>query len=101
MIESKHYNADFYLDQQNGSYLSAQRILPIVNAVFKPASVVDVGCGVGYWLKVWKEETQVKEVMGIEGPYVTPDMLKVDPAFVQFQDLKQPVKLNRKFDLAM
>ena len=101
MIESKHYNADFYADQENDSYLSAQRILPIVNAVFKPASVVDVGCGVGYWLKVWKEEMQVKEVMGIEGPYVTPAMLKVDPAFVQFQDLKEPVKLNRKFDLAM
>ncbi|MET3886884.1 methyltransferase domain-containing protein [Niastella sp. OAS944] len=101
MIESKHYNADFYADQQNGSYLSAQRVLPIVNAVFKPASVVDVGCGVGYWLKVWKEETQVKEVKGIEGPYVTPAMLKVDPAFVQFQDLKEPVKLDRKFDLAM
>jgi len=101
MIESKHYNTDFYLDQQDGSYLSAQRILPVVANVFHPASVVDVGCGVGYWLKVWKEEQQVKEITGIEGPYVTKDMLKVDPAFVQFQDLKEPVQLNRKFDLAM
>jgi hypothetical protein len=101
MIESKHYNTDFYLDQQDGSYLSAQKIVPVVNAIFKPASVIDVGCGVGYWLKVWKDEMQVKEVMGIEGPYVTPAMLKVDPALVQFQDLKEPVKLNRKFDLAM
>ena len=40
MIESKHYNTDFYLDQQDGSYLSAQKIVPIVNAVFKPASVI-------------------------------------------------------------
>lgn len=101
MIESKHYNTDFYLDQQDGSYLSARKIIPVVAAVFNPASVVDVGCGVGYWLKVWKEEHQVKEVLGLEGPYVTPAMLKVDPANVQFQDLKEPITLNRKFDLAM
>ncbi|AEV99349.1 hypothetical protein A4D02_34100 [Niastella koreensis] len=101
MIESKYYNTDFYLDQQDGSFLSAQRILPVIANVFHPASVVDIGCGVGYWLKVWKEEQHVKEVMGVEGPYVTPAMLKIDPAFVQFQDLKEPVQLNRKFDLAM
>lgn len=101
MIESKHYNTDFYLDHQDGSYLSAKKILPIVANIIRPASVIDVGCGVGYWLKVWKEELQVKDVRGIEGPYISASMLKVEKELVHFQDLKEPVKVNQKFDLAM
>jgi hypothetical protein len=100
MIESTHYTAEFYSGQQTGSLSSAQRILPLVNDVFHPASVIDVGCGVGYWLSVW-QQLGVKDIRGVEGPYVTPDLLKVDKALVQFQDLKQPLNIQRKFDLAM
>ncbi|THU39466.1 class I SAM-dependent methyltransferase [Niastella caeni] len=101
MIESKHYDADFYLGHQDGSYLSAKKVLPIVAEIFHPASVIDVGCGIGSWLKVWKEDLQVKEIRGIEGPYVSPSMLKVEKELVHFQDLKEPIKVDQKFDLAM
>jgi SAM-dependent methyltransferase len=101
MIESKHYTQDFYDEQQNGSLVSAKRVLPLVKSLFNPSSVIDVGCGVGYWLKVWKEDLGVSDILGIEGPYVSPDMLKIPRETVQFQDLKNAFHLNRKFDLAM
>lgn len=101
MIESSHYTQEFYAGQQTGSLSSAQRILPLVQEVFHPRSVIDVGCGVGYWLNVWQNELGVNDIRGVEGPYVTPDLLKVDRSLVSFQDLKDPLNINRKFDLAM
>jgi SAM-dependent methyltransferase len=99
--ESSYYTDDFYSGQQSGSYQSAQVILPLINQVFQPKSVVDVGCGVGYWLKVWKDSFSVQDIQGIEGPYVTEVMLKIPKEYVVFQDLKQPLQVKRKFDLAM
>ena len=101
MIESAHYTLEFYSGQQEGSYTSAQVILPLVNELFAPKSVIDVGCGVGYWLKVWNEQLGVQDYQGVEGPYVSADMLKIPAGNVLFQDLKSPIDINRKFDLAM
>ena len=101
MIESAHYTSEFYSGQQEGSYTSAQVILPLVNEIFHPKSIIDIGCGVGYWLKVWREELNVQDIQGVEGPYVSAEMLKVPKEIVLFQDLKSPIQLSRKFDLAM
>jgi hypothetical protein len=101
MIESSHYTQDFYAGQEAGSLSSAQTVLPLVNEIFHPRSVVDIGCGVAYWLKVWKDEIGVNDIQGVEGPYVSAEMLKIPKEKVLFQDLKEPVQLNRRFDLAM
>lgn len=101
MIEKGHYTSDFYSGQESGSYRSAKTLLPLVNDIFHPASVADIGCGTGSWLKVWNEDLGVKDFFGVEGPYVTADMLHVPPANVSFQDLKLPLELNRRFDLVM
>jgi hypothetical protein len=101
MIEQKYYTKDFYEEQQSGSYQSALEILGYVNDVFHPLSVADIGCGVGYWLKVWKEKFGIDDIFGLEGPYITSDMLKVPPGNVRFQDLKSDFNINRKFDLVM
>lgn len=100
MIESNHYTQEFYAGQQTGSLSSASKILPLVQEVFHTTSVIDVGCGVGYWLNVW-QSLGVKDIRGVEGPYVSADMLKVDKQFVSFQDLKEPLNITRRFDLAM
>jgi hypothetical protein len=101
MKERKYYTKEFYKEQQGGSHQSASIILGIVEKVIRPKSIVDVGCGVGYWLKVWMENYNVQEVLGIEGPYVSERMLKIDPKYVLFQDLKQPINVGKRFDLAM
>jgi hypothetical protein len=101
MIESTKYTADFYKSQMDGSYSSAKEILPIINEIFKPQSVIDIGCGVGYWLKVWSQDLHVPQIMGVEGPYVSPETLQIPVGLVKFQDLKLPLNINKRFDLAM
>jgi SAM-dependent methyltransferase len=101
MIESKKYTKSFYESQQDASYSSAKVILPLVDEVFHPSSIIDIGCGVGYWLKVWLEELSVSRIQGVEGPYVSPEMLQVSQEHILFQDLKEPLQINERFDLAM
>lgn len=101
MKEEKYYDKDFFEELEDGSYLSAKKILPIVQNIFNPKSVLDVGCGVGYWLEVWKRDLNVDDILGIEGTYVTKEFFRIDTKYLKTADLKLPLKLNRKYDLVM
>ncbi len=48
------YNADFYKTQRDDSLRSAEIIVPLILNVFPVKSVVDIGCGVGTWLSVFR-----------------------------------------------
>ena len=52
-----------------GSTESAEVAVPLILEAVAPASVVDVGCGLGHWLAVVKEHG-VDDVMGYDGPSV-------------------------------
>ena len=57
MAEKTPYDENFYRAQKDGSYRSAELTIPVLfNWIPKPKNVVDVGCGLGTWLAVWKEE---------------------------------------------
>ncbi|MFZ4770366.1 MAG: class I SAM-dependent methyltransferase [Ferruginibacter sp.] len=101
MKEDKYYDKEFYTELQDGSYLSAKKILPIVNEIFSPKSVVDIGCGVGFWLKVWKNDLNVNDVLGVEGAYVSEEIFQMGKQYLKNADLKLPLDLNRKYDLVM
>lgn len=100
MIEKQLYTKDFYEWQQDGSLLSARQTIPIVLEYFKPQSVVDIGCGVGTWLSVFKE-FGIQDCLGMDGDYVDLKMLKISSSEFVPRDLKQPLEVNRKFDLAV
>jgi len=101
MKEAGIYKKEFFESHLDGPYRSAQQVVPIIYDLFKPESVVDFGCGIGNWLKVWMDETPVKEVFGIEGPYITEDLFKVPAHLISLKDLKQPIRLPKRYDLAV
>jgi SAM-dependent methyltransferase len=94
------YDANFFDNQAGGSLTSAQVVVPIVMNIVRPKSVIDVGCGVGAWLKVFLENG-VKSVLGIDGDYLDRGQLLIDPNQFQAQDLNRPHSLGREFDLAV
>lgn len=100
MIEKELYTKNFYEWQQEGSLLSARETIPVVFKYIQPQSVVDVGCGVGTWLSVFKE-FGVRDCLGMDGEYVDQAMLKISPSEFVPRDLKKPLEVNRKFDLAV
>lgn len=81
------------------SLKSAEIIIPLVNKIIKPKSVIDIGCGVGTWLCIFKK-LGVK-ICGVDGNYVKPEMLLIDRSEFISSDLSQVIPLKDKFDLAI
>lgn len=79
---------------------SASSLFPIISEYVIPASVVDVGCGLGTWLKVFYDKG-IKDIIGIDGNYIDTSKLKINPEFFLLHDLSKPINLSRKFDLAI
>lgn len=94
------YTRRFFAAQDVGSMRSARKIVPILCDWYSPASVLDVGCGTGTWLSVFKE-LGVKTVLGIDGPYFDSSMLLISPEEFQVHDLTRPLDLGRRFDLTV
>jgi len=94
------YNAEFYARQQEGSLQSARRVLPHLLELVAPQSVVDVGCGVGTWLKA-AAELGVRDLAGLDGAYVDRAMLQIPHEQFTAVDLTQPFRVERTFDVAV
>jgi SAM-dependent methyltransferase len=94
------YTADFFRKQRDGSRRSAAAIVPMVLDLVQPHSVVDVGCGVGVWLAVFRKHG-VQDVWGVDGAYVDRALLEIPPERFQAADLHAPIRLGRRFDLVV
>lgn len=102
MKDLKTYNHFFYKNQLLESKNSAKYIVPIINDWFQPKSIIDVGCGVGAWLDIWKNSKNGVEVMGIDAGFVERSLLLIDVSneFIE-ADLNNKLPKLKKYDLAM
>jgi SAM-dependent methyltransferase len=96
---SATYPAEFYEWQSDGALSSALAVVPVLKELVRPSSVLDVGCGVGSWLRAWAHDGSVTTLAGVDGEHVT-ELLPapVRPLF-RAHDLTTPLALKRKFDL--
>jgi hypothetical protein len=94
------YDSEFFAAHRDESRRSAELILAHVFEWLRPASVVDVGCGLGTWLAV-AGELGVRELLGIDGDYVDRDELVIPPDLFEAHDLAASLRLGSRFDLAM
>jgi len=90
------YSPDYYNTK------SANEVIPIILELLNPKSVVDVGCGIGTWLSVFKNKG-VHDVLGIDGDHVDRSVLgqHIDAANFIARDLTKQLHVGRKFDLVM
>ena len=89
-----HYNNDHNTH-------SAEIIVPYIIELLNPKSVVDVGCGLGQWLYVFKKNG-VKKILGIDGDHVPKEKIYVIENFFEFDLNNCENYINdEKFDLAM
>lgn len=92
------YDTTFYDTIRPGVRTSAAVLVPILMAELGPMSVIDVGCGEGWWLAEFAKHG-LRDLVGIDGPYVEP----VAGAHEHHvRDLAEPLApWGRRFDLAM
>jgi len=93
------YDASFFNWLNQGSMRSAMVVLPLLAKWFSPGSVLDVGCGTGAWLSVWRE-LGVTDCLGIDG-HVMIDALIISEDQFKRVNLDRPFALGRHFDLVM
>lgn len=87
------YDTVFYDAIRAGCRRSAEVIVPLVYNEIEPASVIDVGCGEGWFGKALEDAGC--EVLGVEGDYAEP-VIRVSVA-----DLEEPGSFTGAFDLAV
>jgi SAM-dependent methyltransferase len=92
------YDNDFFKYVNSGAIDSANEIYPHVFNDIPIKSVLDVGCGQGAWLSVWKN-FGVSDITGIDGSYVDRDNLLIDEKDFITHDLSNEFNLNRRFDI--
>lgn len=97
--DSYVYGADFMAYTDRISHASAAAIIEYLLPILAPKSVVDFGCAKGTWLSVWKQAGGC-EVIGLDGDYVSRSSLRIPEDAFQSRDLRQPLALGRRFDLA-
>jgi SAM-dependent methyltransferase len=92
------YTKQFFDLQKDASYASAQVVVPIVLDLVHPNSVVDVGCGVGTWLAVFKDHG-VKEIFGVDGKWVDSKELFIPSEYFTARDLEEPFDVEVTADM--
>jgi hypothetical protein len=101
MSNLDNYTTFFYQNQLVESKKSAKVILPIIEELFSPKSIIDIGCGVGAWLCEWKEIDNDKIIHGIDAGFVNKSMLLIESSKFQEVDLTKKLHLQYKSELAM
>jgi SAM-dependent methyltransferase len=75
-------------------------VVPELLTLIQPASVIDVGCGLGTWLAAF-ERAGVRDVLGVDGDYVPRAALEIPRERFVAHDLRRPLRLGRTFDLVV
>jgi SAM-dependent methyltransferase len=96
----KRYNNAFFESIDETSAVSAHEVVPVLMKLVDAKSVIDVGCGIGSWLREF-QQNGIADYIGVDGDYVDPNQLRIPVDRFVSADLKQPLLLKRKFDLAI
>lgn len=94
------YSKKFYENIRQGARKSANEIVPIILKLVQPKNVIDVGCGTGTWLAVFKEHG-IDDVWGVDGNWVDKELLEIPKERFLEADLSEPFRLEKKFDLVV
>jgi SAM-dependent methyltransferase len=99
-LTRRPYSKAFFTGLASGSRPSAEAIVPLILDFVDARSVVDVGCGVGTWLSVFRDHG-VGDVLGVDGDYVPRAQLEIPSEQFHAADLSEPLSVGRRFDLAV
>lgn len=94
------YDENFYKINAKESYESARLVIDIFKKYYNPHSVIDLGCGVGTWLKAW-QENGANEILGVDANQMPENMLYISRKNLHVVDFENSsFNVDKKYDLA-
>lgn len=93
------YTPEFYSAIESASFKAAQVVVPFLEQLLSPQSVVDIGCGTGSWLKVFKDLG--KRVQGVDQDRVPESQLLISSEEFFVHDLRQDFSWFERYDVAL
>lgn len=94
------YPVSFYEHQAERTAASAKALVSVVLGHLSPKSVIDIGCGVGVWVREFKR-SGVRDVMGVDQASAIEGLQLIHPPEFVEHDLEQPIHIGRTFDLVI
>ena len=81
---------------------ASEIIVPHVLNLLDIDSVVDFGCGLGNFIKTFKDHG-INEILGLDGPWVEEEKIFNNISRKEFLvvDLESPIKLDKRYDLGI
>jgi SAM-dependent methyltransferase len=94
LTADSHYSAEFFAELRDMTVSSADVVVPLVLEHYRADSVIDVGCGEGWFGKAFADRGC--RVIGVDGAYVQERVINFREA-----DLAEPLPPLGSFDLAV
>ena len=94
------YSHEFYDELSDTALPSARRIVPLIRDMLSVDSVVDIGCGSGGWLSVFRD-SGASRVLGIDGDWLNEQQLLIPTACFRRMPLGERLPIDEQFDLAI
>lgn len=95
-----NYDSNFFKGESQSSIKSAKIIVPLVQSIVNPRSVLDVGCGVGAFLKEF-EKNGVEDILGVDNTVASSEFLQIEKDKIMQYDICKPLEFSKKFDLVI
>jgi SAM-dependent methyltransferase len=96
----KLFSTEYFNWIRHGCLSSAREIVPLICSIQRPNSVVDVCCGTGEWLKVFREHG-AHSVLGVDAQWMKPSMLSIREDEFLVRDIAKPLDIEGTFDMAL
>jgi 2-polyprenyl-3-methyl-5-hydroxy-6-metoxy-1,4-benzoquinol methylase len=93
------YDKGFFMDNLGDSRPMAEYLAPKLTKALNVKSLIDLGCATGHWVNSFVKSGV--DVVGIEGGENAKSMLVCAPDRVIFADLREPLKIDRDFDMVL
>jgi SAM-dependent methyltransferase len=95
------YDSAYYAEIASTARPSADVIAPILFERFRPSTILDVGCGSGYFLDAFRD-LGARETTGVDAPFgEAATVRRHGHKFVPVDLQSARLKLNRRFDLVL
>lgn len=94
----ENYSKEYYKSINKDESAQAKALGEILIKLYRPNSVVDIGCGTGLYLSQFK---CIQYGFDISPDAFDPEVIQVERGLVDIRDLTQPMNVNIKSDLAI